>query len=208
MVVACLQLNLGVRHPYGDHPGVVFVIRFLSLILLFGCRSIPVGNGSDCTPPTEGVRGAIPLDTLVGLAGKYTLITVATSPGMDHWTTKSDLTLERSDTLQQFYEQRLSGFVRTGNRPLVGQLAWHSPDGMVRTDPVVVQQNPAETQLISGFCANCADAMFVYHRILLIRSNGFSGRWHDPQTGIGKLIDKNGKALPDPDGYFCAVRIS
>jgi hypothetical protein len=127
---------------------------------------------------------------------------------MDHWTAKGDLLLTRSDTLQEFYEQRLTGYVRAGNRPLVGQVTWHHPDRTVKTEPVVVQQNPGDTQLISGFCANCADAMFVYHKILRVRSNAFSGRWYDPQTGIGKLIDKNGKELPNPEGYFCAERIS
>jgi hypothetical protein len=169
---------------------------------------MPVTNESGCNPPPETLRGAIPLETLVDLPGKYTLVTVGTSPGMDHWTAKGDLTLTRSDTLEQYYEQRLSGLVRAGNRPLVGQLTWHYPDGTVRTEPVVVQQNVGDTQLISGFCANCADAMFVYHRILQVRSNGFSGRWYDPQTGIGKLIDKSGNELPNPEGYFCALRIT
>ena len=146
------------------------------------------------------------MDALMQLPGNYSFVTVGTSPGLDQWIVRGDLTLKVADTLERYYERRLSGFVRAGNKPLVGQLAWHHSDGNVRTEPVVVQQNPGDTQLISGFCMSCADAMFVYHRIVEIRPNGFSGRWHDPQTGIGRLIDKNGRELPDPEGYFCAIR--
>lgn len=142
------------------------------------------------------------------LTGKYSFTTVATSPGLDRSPVRGELTLKVADTLERYYERRLNGFARAGNRPLVGQLAWHYPDGMVRTQPVVVQQNPGDTQLISGFCDNCHDAMLVYHRIVQLRANGFSGRWSDPQTGIGRVVDKNGRELPDPAGYFCAIRVS
>ena len=39
-------------------------------------------------------------------------------------------------------------------------------------------------------------------------AGGFAGTWHDPQTGIGRVVDKTGGELPDPEGYFCASRAS
>jgi hypothetical protein len=184
------------------------LIRFLSLLLLISCRSIPTNSQNECSAPPQSHAGAMPLDTLMQLPGKYSFTTVATSPGLDGSPVRAQLILRAADTLERYYEQRLNGFVRAGNRPLVGQLAWHYPDGSVRSEPVVVQQNPADTQLISGFCGNCTDAMLVYHTILQLRANEFSGRWSDPQTGIGRVVDKNGRELPNPAGYFCAIRVS
>jgi hypothetical protein len=169
---------------------------------------MPTTSQSECPPPAEGHSGAIPLDVLMQLAGNYKFVTVATSSGMDHSPFNGELTLRVADTLERYYERRLTGFARAGNRPLVGQLAWRESDGKVRTEPVVVQQNPGGTQLISGFCVNCFDAMLAYYGISQIRANGFSGSWHDPQTGIGKIVDKDGRALPDPEGFFCAIRVS
>jgi hypothetical protein len=183
-------------------------MRFVALFLLIGCRSIPATSQSECLPPPEGDSGAVPLDALMQLAGKYRFVTVATSRGVDHSSFSGELTLRVADTLERYYERRRNSFVRAGNRPLVGHLAWPEPSGKVRTEPAVVQQNPGGTQMISGFCVNCLDGMLAYYGISQIRANGFSGRWHDPQTGIGKIVDKNGRALPDPEGYFCAIRIS
>jgi hypothetical protein len=182
------------------------LIRFLALLLLIGCRSVPLAGRSACVPSSERHSGAIAMDALMRLPGRYTFVTVATSPGLDKWTVQGELTLRAADTLERYYERRIRGIVRAGNRPLVGQLVWHS-EGKVRTEPVVVQQNPGDTQLISGFCTECDDATLVYHRIIETRANGFSGRWNDPQTGIVRLIDKNGRELPDPEGYFCAFRV-
>jgi len=75
-------------------------------------------------------------------------------------------------------------------------------------EAVVVQQNPGSTQLIFGFCQTCFDAQWVYYTITEVRPNGFIGHWVDPQTGIGKLVDRKGRELPNPEGYFCAERIS
>jgi hypothetical protein len=182
----------------------------VGLTLIAGAchRSMPGSTQHECRATGQSQTGAVPLDTLMNLAGKYTLTTVATSAGTDQWTARAELTLRLADTLERYYERWLNRLVRTGNRPLVGQLVWHRSDGTLRRETVVVQQNPGNTQLIRGFCTNCTDAMLVYHRILQANSHAFSGAWHDPQTGIGRVVDKNGRPLPDPEGYFCARRIT
>jgi len=45
-------------------------------------------------------------------------------------------------------------------------------------------------------------------RIESISDHGFWGRWANLQTGIVRIVDKAGKPLPDPAGYFCAERSS
>ena len=182
------------------------LIRLLVVLPLLGCRSLAVSH-TQCAAPQRRAA-AIPLDSLMTLAGKYRFVTIATSPGMDGATATAELTLRPADTLQRYYERRITGYARGGNRPLVGELAWRSADGQVTTEAVVIQQNPRDTQLISGWCRSlCLDGMQVYHSLMEVGPNRFSGFWHDPQTGIGRVVDKNGHELPDPAGYFCADRV-
>ena len=180
--------------------------RLVAFVLLLGCRSLPIADHPTCEPPTVTASEALPLDTLLQLAGKYKFVIVATSSGLDRAPVVGDLTLEAADTLQRFYQRRLSGWVRIGDRPLVGELTWHYDNGTLKTESVVVQRNAGNTELITGFCGNCADAMLVYYRITLLRAGGFAGSWQDPQTGIGRVVDSTGRELPDPKGYFCANR--
>ena len=183
------------------------MIRFFGLILLIGCRSVPAASERDCVPSKSGQVGAIPLDALMGLPGVYAFTAIATSPGMDRSSVASELTLVPADTLQRYYERRLRGYVRSGNRPVVGALNHRSSEGQFFADNVVVQQNPSDTQLISGYCELCNDASIVYYTILHVGRDRFSGRWVDPQTGIGIIVDRNGQPISNPAGYFCAVRI-
>jgi hypothetical protein len=183
-------------------------VRFLLVVALLGCQPMRTASLSECSPPLPAAAKPIPLDTLMRLDGRYRFITVAISAGLNQRPVTSELTLARSDTLEQFYEQRISGYVRAGNRPLIGNLTRRYGDGTLRNDPVVVQQNPGNTQLVSGFCARiCNDATLIYHTISLASRNGFTGHWYDPQTGIGQLVDRYGRPLPDPEGYFCAIRV-
>lgn len=183
------------------------MIRFFGLILLIGCRSIPAASERDCLPSKSRQVGAIQLGALMGLPGVYGLTAIATSPGMDRSSVTSELTLVPADTLQRYYERRIGGYVRSGNRLLVGALKHRSSEGQLFADNVVVQQNPSDTQLISGYCELCNDASVVYYTILHVGRDRFSGRWVDPQTGIGIIVDQNGQPIPNPAGYFCAVRI-
>lgn len=141
------------------------------------------------------------------MKGSYLLTTIATSSGMDHSPEVTSLTLRPADTLERYYEVSLRGHRRTGNRIMVGQNILRRDNGESATDSVVMQQNPGSTQMIFGFCSLCFDAQWVYYTITELRPNGFAGRWSDPQTGIGKLVDRNGRELPNPEGYFCADKV-
>ena len=140
------------------------------------------------------------------LPGTYRVTTVDTTQRVPYSSTRGGLTLRVADTLERYYERRLRGLVRTGNRPVVGQWEWRGSDGILKTDPVAIQQNPGGTVLISGFCTLCLDAAWIYYGIREVRADGFSGWWNNPQTGIGKIVDEHGGFAPDPGGYFCAFR--
>ena len=118
------------------------LIRFCGLIVLVGCHSIPAVSERDCLPPKSTQVGAIQLGALMGLRGVYGFTAIATSPGMDRSSVTSELTLVPADTLQRYYERRIRGYARSGNRPLVGALKHRSSEGQLFADNVVVQQNP------------------------------------------------------------------
>ena len=180
----------------------------LSLILLVGCRSIPATSGSLCRPPSDESVHAIPMNTLMQLEGNYILTTIATSKGVDHSPELTRLTLTRADTLDRFYDVNVRGHRRSGNRVLVGRHTLGEGGAATPIEDVVVQQSSGSTQMIFGFCTLCFDAQWIYYTITEVRPDGFVGRWVDPQTGIGKLVDRNGRELPNPEGYFCADRVS
>jgi hypothetical protein len=146
--------------------------------------------------------------TLQQLPGNYTITTIATSKGIDHSPEETRLTLTRADTLGRFYEVNIRGHRRTGSPVLVGQHTPSPEDGAAAPESVVVQQNSAKTEMIFGFCTLCFDAQWVYYTITEIRPNGFAGRWVDPQTGLEKISDRQGREIPNPEGYFCAYRTS
>lgn len=129
-------------------------MRILSLafLLVIGCVPVRSRSEAECAPPADGNARAIPLHTLVGLAGRYRMTSETTAPGYDRAPIVRDLTLTIADSLQRYYEQGVRGPRRAGNRPLVGSLG---------QEPVVVQQNPGNTQMISGFCTMCIEAMFI-----------------------------------------------
>src|SRR5688500_18375294 len=102
------------------------MIRLLSLLLVIGCRSLPANGQNECSAPLESRTGAVPLDTLMLLTGKYRFIHVDTSQGTDRFTIPAELSLNTADTLERYYERQLRGFVRTGNRPLVGHMGMGS----------------------------------------------------------------------------------
>ena len=160
-----------------------------------------------CAPPVISTSSAIPLESLMRLRGTFRFVTVITARGYDSSPFTSELKLRAADTLERFYERQLRGLVRVGDKPLVGELSWRLEDGKRGNTRVAVKRVDQDAQLISGYCESCLDATWTYYRISEVRPDGFSGTWQDPQTGLGKLVDKNGQRLPDPEGYYCAYRI-
>ena len=169
---------------------------------------LPAANGglaaqSSCpaTPPP----GATPFsDSLAGqLRGAFRLFVVTTtSPGSgpivdSGWT----LNLSAVDSARRAQSiQRRIGFLPRKHLLL---------EGHAETDSSGRQRQPAEMDdgILYIGCRDCNDASPTVLRVLGISEAGFWGSWRDYQTGIGYVVDREGKRAPDPAGHFCAIRI-
>ena len=71
------------------------------------------------------------------------------------------------------------------------------------------QPQPAEVDsgILYMGCRDCVDASPLVFRPQWRSERGFGGTWRDYQTGIGRVVDREGKWAPDPAGHFCAVRV-
>jgi hypothetical protein len=56
-------------------------------------------------------------------------------------------------------------------------------------------------------CLNCLDDSPDHLRIMAIMGRSFWGTWDKSQGSLVKFVDKKGKPLPNPKGYFCAEPI-
>jgi hypothetical protein len=181
--------------------GVTHTLLALVIGAAAGCLSGRVRPPADCPPPAD--RAALPdSGAVAGLAGRYLLVDVTTARGYGGGVARGQLALARPDSASEVVERRgLGGSVRRVWRPLVGRYeAVHD---------AAVYGTPAEMGR-AGFtlgCVECLDASPTYYRITQITSWGFTGRWINYQTGIGTYLDRRGRRLPDPEGFFCARRL-
>lgn len=134
------------------------------------------------------------------LVGSYRLVSVNTATGYDGHITEAPLQLAINDTLSRYYIRTLGPYTKNGNRVLAGR---HRASGF-----------PPDTVFVEGTRMSvgcpywmCTDASPTVYRIGWIGRTGFGGRWEDPQDGIAHAVDKRGRRLPNPSGYFCARRI-
>jgi hypothetical protein len=69
---------------------------------------------------------------------------------------------------------------------------------------------PAEADggMIYLGCVACVDASPEHLYVAAAAEGGLWGLWRDYQTGIGRVFDEDMNPLPDPAGYFCALRVS
>jgi hypothetical protein len=192
----CILCNsiFGVRHPYG------MMLRLMvgtSLMLSVGC-SLPWRHSAvGCSSPPANAT-PVSAERVSTLTGRFRLTLVTTSFTSPR--SSSELTLRTPDSVA-----RAGATVRAlGHQPrrdlrLVGEWHWSA-------------KYPAErAEWDSGTlylgCRDCLDASPDHLRIESIDPAGFAGTWADYQTGIAHVVDDKGKPLPDPAGYFCAVRV-
>ena len=178
------------------------LLGVLILPLLIGCR-VPVAIARlDCS---ERPGRAVPYDSTAWskLVGSFTLVTVTTSQGP---AVRVERSFQHHDTLPS-YQRR---FRREGLRRQYGPLSVRPHRGVEQTrfrgEP---WREPAEvegTVLYTG-AREGDDVSPSAYEILHISRAGFWGRWRNGQTGILRAVDRQtGLLLPDPAGYFCALR--
>jgi hypothetical protein len=176
-------------------------VRVLVLAALAGCASVPPMHPplADCAAPPPG---GTPVDSTViasMLPGRYEVASVTTAKGYGGGASRQVIRLERPAADSVYSRVRF----RVGRqwRALVGSVV--PPSDTVRDRaPVEVQAR----RMVIG-CIDCFDASPTSYRILAWSAEGFRGTWSNPQSGIGVAIDRRGRRLPNPEGYFCARRL-
>ena len=169
--------------------------------VVFGAVN-PSQSGCESQPP----MGTAPFDTAAwpNLTGRYRVIMVNTQPRWDLATDTASLQLAPNDSARRF-SSIYGEWDRTGrryNRVLAGVMSRTYRNGQVYEDTAEVERSTVYLG-----CRGCNDASPINLRIVAVSADGFWGTWFDPMTGIGVPIDKNGQRLPDPRGYFCAIRV-
>ena len=161
------------------------------------------GRSSRLSPVAEcreekGVRIVPTSSQLQSLVGEFTLLQVTTSDHSNH-VSRSRFTLEFPDSARrQRAMVRSIGRVTRTDLQLVGAWKW---------DPKAPRE---EVEMDAGTlylgCRDCTDASPYHLWITKITPRSFSGTWMDYQTGIVYSVNQLGERLPDPAGYFCAIR--
>jgi hypothetical protein len=146
------------------------------------------------------------------LQGEYDLILVSTWASETGESLRGRLHLEPTDTLHRFHERSPFGSRPVSARPLWGWAAFppphinvpwgadpasHDPD-----HPGVLVHAPGHIEL--GVWRGL-DGSSVTLRVERVTPAGFSGRWGSDLGDI-RATDENGRVLPNPNGYFCALR--
>jgi hypothetical protein len=161
----------------------------------------PSVSASRCEPLPP--RSAVPYTSRhdSALVGRFRLIALDTTEQPVTSRTRV-VSLRLVDSAERAASKVNRRFAHAANRDL--QLV-DARDPEPDTGLAALQVQVDDGLLILG-CRDCLDGIIVVYRVAAVSPSGFWGTWHDPQTGIGRVVDKNGRFLPDPGGYFCAVR--
>lgn len=161
----------------------------------------------DCSPTVEA--NALPLTKAgpAALAGRFTLIQLATSNsvrGPTHYVSRSALTLELVDSAQRAAASvRSLGREPRKNLQLLGRREYAAAD--YGSEPAEVDDG-----VLWLDCRDCTDSFGTAFRIERVTAVGFFGSWARRDPGFAVVIDvKTGKTEPvgDMRGYFCAWRV-
>lgn len=158
----------------------------------------------DCPPTTDTSRVTLDTTTAATLAGRYQVVSVNTVRGYGGYVSRHRLALAVPDPAHRVRARR--PMLRRTPPPdtllLAGRYEWEA-DGRVYGDTAEVLPRG---MLVVG-CVECLDASPTVHTIDALTADGFRGRWSNPQTGIGVIVDRRGRRLPNPGGYYCARRL-
>ena len=179
-------------------------------VALFSCKprvpsphDVAVLSAQPCDTAT---MHATPFDSTrwTQLEGLFEMVMVTTSYKDASAPHRYRLRLARTDSARRFYRRTgLRGpYGPVRDRPLMGQAEAQVSDS-------VQWRVSAEFEYGTLYigCRECMDASPTHYRVSRVWPHGFAGTWRDYQTGIYRVVDSSGKALPDPAGYFCAHRV-
>lgn len=172
----------------------------LVLVAVAGCRSTPTYPPADCSPPST-TASLVDSATIARLApGRFDLITVNTARGYGGYVGRGSLTVVRVGAESERVERWTFAGQRKMWRPLAGHYEIVNKGRAYRDTAEVVAGG-----LTIG-CVGCIDASPTSYNIVAVTPSGFVGWWTNNQTGIGVAVDRRGRRLPNPMGFYCARR--
>lgn len=184
------------------------------LVFLLGVVARPaVAQSIACVVPSDSPAKVVVVDSARAhtLAGDYDLVLVSSWEREAGRSLRGLLHLEPTDSLHRFYELGFAGRHRADDRPLWGWLtllysdvtvprtadpASHDPD-----HPGVLLHASGRLELGVWRGNDGSSTSLAVQRVWPL---GFSGHWSS-DLGI-RVIVKQGRVLPNPHGYFCAIR--
>jgi hypothetical protein len=184
-----------------------------SSLLFVACATFRPGPPKECPLPPNYLQPA-PLDRLRALPGRYRIITVNIARDRHHPDVISgELNLTQPDTLLRYYWDTPRGLELGPAPQLIGLLTWQRPMRGYTQDSVIVGWNDNGASLRSGRFSTRWDPKFIYYSVFAVESTGFTGWWDGPRTlrvsyDPGPTKEERKKMVPDPRGYFCAIRIA
>jgi len=138
------------------------------------------------------------VDRVPWMVGSFRLTLVRTSFDTTSWSAELNLVAIDSATRARAREQRLGHWPRRDFR-LGGVRFWDR------------RRSHESVELDDGIlylgCRDCNDGSPDKLRIRAVTENGFWGSWVNDQSGLARVLDRNGALAPNPAGYFCARRI-
>ena len=170
--------------------------------LSLGAAGAAAGQRRDCPAPPGPAAAPVDSAALEGLAGTYDVTLVNTAPGYGGARRRRGrLHLVRLDSAGRYAMRRGLSSPRRVWRPLAGRYTWGS--GAQRAwDSVEV--TAVSTRI--GCVGACFDGSHTSLTIRGVGAAGFGGTWYSTINHVAVPIDRRGRALPAPEGYFCAYR--
>lgn len=186
-----------------SHQLRLIPVVITAVAMLTGCvhaRPSPPATPTACDWLRKPATRWFTPDQATRLVGRFRILSVDTAAG---WSRRIDQTVI-SLRLPDSTERAAAGL--PGPRRTDLQLVDASkPPLMIGRTPIRdVELDAGVLHLGSRDAMDASPTMF---RIDRVWAGGFAGRWHNDQTGIGRAIDSAGHWLPNPGGYYCAVRI-
>lgn len=181
----------------------LLIVCVVSLVAAAGCAhhaDAPLASAAPCDsiPPHSAVPYTRDLAPM--LVGRFQLTAYNTTDGPVSSVTKI-VALRLADSIERA-ASKVKTLAHAPNRDLqLVDAHLSEPDTIPGPRSVQVDDG----LLLLG-CRDCLDGIIVVYRIAAVSPSGFWGTWKDPQTGIGQIVDKQGHPLPDPAGFFCAIR--
>jgi hypothetical protein len=193
-------------------------MTFRSLVVAFSlifmeCATFRAGAPKECPiPPSH--RQPPALDRLRALPGRYRIVTVNIARDRHHPNViAGELTLTEPDTLLPYYWDTGRGLERGPPPQLIGLLTWQRPMRGYAEDSVMVVYDGKAASLRSGRFTTRGDPKSIGYDVFAVESNGFTGWWAVSRTLPMRFDpvpskEERKKIVPDPRGYFCAIRIA